>query len=74
MQQASLNLVRAIARETQQKQGTTPQAYPGLTGTMMEMNSTSKKHAKEKTTWKVTKIEKNSPSTTSTVGYSVMGG
>lgn len=58
----------------QQKQATTPQAYPGLTGTLMEMNSTSKKHVKEKTTWKVTKIEKNSPSTISTAGYSVMGG
>lgn len=74
-QEVVVDLFKAFsAYGAQQKQATTPQAYPGLTGTMMEMNSTSKKHAKEKTTWKVTKIEKNSPSTISTVGYSVMGG
>jgi hypothetical protein len=74
-QEVVVDLFKAFsAYGAQQKQATTPQAYPGLTGTMMEMNSTSKKHAKEKTTWKVTKIEKNSPSTISTAGYSVMGG
>lgn len=74
-QEEVIDLFKAFsAYGAQQKQATTPQAYPGLSGTMMEMNSTSKKHAKEKTTWRVTKIEKNSPSTISTAGYSVMGG
>lgn len=51
-----------------------PTMEPGLQGTMMEMTSTSKKHPKEKTTWKVTKIEKNLNANISTEGYRVMGG
>lgn len=58
----------------QNKAQTAPQPEMEMSGTMMEMTSTSKKHSKEKTVWKITKIEQDVNTSISTEGYSVMGG
>jgi hypothetical protein len=62
----------AYAMQNEKQSAPSPQTE--MSGTMMEMTSTSKKHSKEKTTWKVTKIEKDVDTSISTEGYSVMGG